>query len=96
MVTVSVAALVRALPPAFVNTARYSFPDWARVVDGTVSVDTGSDRAVKARGASVVDTPTVTSVHALPRSVETCHTAVNGTELVAAAVKIADVPTTTV
>jgi hypothetical protein len=78
--TVSVAAVVVAVPAAFVNTARYRFPFCAKVV-------------VKLR---VVEVAPETLLNATPPSVLTCHCTVGVGEPVAVAVKVAVWPAVTV
>jgi hypothetical protein len=78
--TVSVAAVVVAVPPEFVNTARYRFP----FCDNAVA---------KLR---VVEVPPETLLNVAPPSVLTCHCTVGVGEPVAAAVKVAVCPAVTV
>src|SRR3989441_13195564 len=78
--TVSVAAVVVAVPAEFVNTARYRFP----LCDKTV---------VK---LSVVEVAPETLLNVTPPSVLTCHCTVGVGEPVAAAVKVAVWPAVTV
>src|SRR5712664_3142887 len=78
--TVSVAAVVVAVPAAFVNTARYWFPFCDKAV-------------VKLR---VVEVAPETLPNVTPPSVLTCHCTVGVGEPVAAAVKVAVWPAVTV
>ena len=78
--TVSVAAVVVAVPAAFVNTARYWFPFCDEAV-------------VKLR---VVEVAPETLLNVTPPSVLTCHCTVGVGEPVAAAVKVAVWPAVTV
>ncbi len=78
--TVSVAAVVVAVPTVFVNTARYWFPLCAKAV-------------VK---LSVVEVAPETLLNVAPPSVLTCHCTVGVGEPVAAAVKLAVWPAVTV
>ena len=78
--TVSVAAVVVAVPEELVNTARYWFPFCDKVV-------------VKLR---VVEVAPETLLNVVPPSVLTCHCAVGVGEPVAAAVKVAVWPVVTV
>ena len=78
--TVSVAAVVVAVPAAFVNTTRYWFPFCDKVV-------------VK---LSVVEVAPETLLNVTPPSVLTCHCTVGVGEPVAAAVKVAVWPALTV
>src|SRR5881628_1797480 len=78
--TVSVAAVVVAVPPEFVNTARYRYPLCDKVV-------------VK---LSVVEVAPETLLNVTPPSVLTCHCTVGVGVPVAAAVKVAVWPAITV
>ena len=78
--TVSVAAVVVAVPAEFVNTARYRFPLCDKAV-------------VKLR---VVEVAPATLLNVTPPSVLTCHCTVGVGEPVAAAVKVAVWPAVTV
>src|SRR6266478_4663956 len=78
--TVSVAAVVVAVPAEFVNTARYWYPFCDKVV-------------VKLR---VVEVAPETLLNVTPPSVLTCHCTVGVGEPVAAAVKVAVWPAVTV
>jgi len=78
--TVSVAAVVVAVPAEFVNTARYRFPLCDKAV-------------VKLR---VVEVAPATLPKVTPPSVLTCHCTVGVCEPVAAAVKVAVWPAVTV
>ena len=78
--TVSVAAVVVAVPAEFVNTARYRFPFCDEAV-------------VKLR---VVEVAPETLLNVTPPSVLTCHCTVGVGEPVAAAVKVAVWPAVTV
>ena len=80
--TVSVAAVVVAVPAAFVNTARYWFPFCDEAV-------------VKPRMVEVAPAPE-TLLKFAPPSVFTCHCTVGAGEPVAAAVKVAVWPAVTV
>jgi hypothetical protein len=79
--TVSVAAVVVADPPEFVNTARYRFPFCDKAV-------------VKLRVVEVPPEETLPNV--TPPSVLTCHCTIGVGEPVAAAVKLAVCPAVTV
>ena len=78
--TVSVAAVVVAVPAEFVNTARYRFPFCV-------------DAAVK---LSVVEVAPERLLNVIPPSVLTCHCTVGVGEPLAPAVKVAVCPTVTV
>ena len=79
--TVSVAALLVAVPAELVNTASYLLPLSASVVLATVSVS---------------DVAPVIGVNVAPPSVETCHCTVGVGVPDAAAVNVAVAPTVTV
>jgi hypothetical protein len=74
VLTVSVAAVVVAVPPELVNTARYWLPDSDRLVGDTVSV---------------VEVAPETLVNVVPPSVDTCHCTVGVGVPEAAAVNVA-------
>lgn len=78
--TVSVAAVLVAVPTVFVNTARYWLPFWDAVV-------------VKVR---VVEVAPVTLLNVAPPSVLVCHCTVGAGFPLAAAVKLTFVPAATV
>ncbi len=81
VLTTRVAALVVALPAAFVNTARYLFP----LCD-----------AVTAVNASVAEVAPPTLLNVTPLSVLNCHCTVGGGVPLADAMKLALLPAVTV